>query len=259
MSDGERRTIVVTGAASGIGRATALLFARRGWFTGLVDLDADGLAQTAAAIAGPSFQARLDTTDLAAWRAALDGFAHASGGRLDVLFNCAGVLRVGWFAEMAPEAEAQMLRVNVLGTTTGIRAALPLLERTPGACIVNMASSSIFFGVPEMAMYSASKAAVAALTEALDLELEPLGIRVCDVAPPVVDTPLVRNQSQEARVYRTVRSRMTPETVAEAVWKAVHGRRLHSILAPGMGLVAAVVKLSPRLGRALMKRLAIAP
>jgi NAD(P)-dependent dehydrogenase (short-subunit alcohol dehydrogenase family) len=259
VSDGERRAIVVTGAASGIGRATALLFARRGWFTGLFDLDADGLAATAAALDGPSFQSRLDTTDLAAWRAALDAFGQASGGRLDVLFNCAGVLRVGWFEEMAPEAEAQMLRVNVLGTTTGIRAALPLLRRTPGACVVNMASSSIFYGVPEMAMYSASKAAVAALTEALDLELERLGIRVCDVAPPVVDTPLVRNQAQEATVYRTVRSRMTAETVAAAVWKAVHGRKLHWILAPGMGLLAAAVKLSPRLGRVLMKRLAIAP
>jgi NAD(P)-dependent dehydrogenase (short-subunit alcohol dehydrogenase family) len=258
MDDG-RPAIVVTGAASGIGRATALLFARRGWCTGLFDRDAAGLVQTAAAIAGPSVQACLDTTDLAAFRAALDDFARTSGDRLDVLFNCAGVLRVGWFEEMAPEVEAQMLRVNVLGTTTGIRAALPLLKGTPGARIVNMASSSIFYGVPEMAMYSASKAAVAALTEALDLELARHGIRVCDVAPPVVDTPLVRDQAQEAGVYRTVRGRMTPETVAEAVWKAVHGRKLHWILAPGMGLLAAAVKLSPRLGRALMRRLALVP
>ena len=258
MAEPTRRSILVTGAGSGIGRATALLFAGRGWFPALLDVDAAALARTADTIGTTQcFQARVDTTDLDAYRAAAAAVGRATGGRLDVLFNCAGLLRVGWLEDMDPAVEARMLAVNVLGTVNGIRAALPLLRSTPGARVINMASSAMFYGVPELAMYSASKAAVGALTEALDLELGRHGIGVCDLAPPIVDTPMVSGQPYQAGVYRTVRDRMSAETVAETVWKAAHGNKLHWVLSPSMGILSALLKLSPRLGRTLMKRMAL--
>jgi short-subunit dehydrogenase len=153
-----------------------------------------------------------------------------------------------------------MLMVNVLGVSNGVHAALPLLKATPGAHIVSMSSSSAIYGVPEEAMYSASKFAVRALTEALSLELEPYGITVCDVMPPIVHTPMVANQTFAAAVYENMKDRgMTAEQVAEVVWKAAHGRRIHWIPSRDVRHYAGASRLSTRLARSIMKRMASHP
>ena len=148
-----------------------------------------------------------------------------------------------------------MLRVNVLGTD----------QRHCAACAAQAhrehASSTgrlrPLYGVTEMRCTRRRRHGSGGVTEAIDSSSSARN-RVCEWRAPWSHA-LVRDQAQEAGVYRTVRGRMTAETVAEAVWKAAHGRKLHWILAPGMGLIAAAVKLSPRLGRVLMKRLAIVP
>ena len=248
-------SIFVTGAASGIGCATAELFAARGWRIGAADLDGDGLARLVARIGADRCHAEvLDVTDLAAYQAALGRFTAPTGGQLDVLFNCAGVLRCGPFEQQSPADDALMVRVNVLGVTTGIRAALDALKRTPGARIISMASSACIYGVPEEAVYSASKFAVRGLTEALDLELERYGIRVCDIMPPVVRTPMVTEQAYEPGVNKNASLWVSPEHVAEVVWRAAHRHRLHWLTTREIRMLARIVGIVPRFGRVIMRR-----
>jgi NADP-dependent 3-hydroxy acid dehydrogenase YdfG len=253
-----RQSIFVTGAASGIGRATALLFARRGWFVGLFDTNLDGLRALAAEIGeGQACARALDVTDYEQYCEAVAFFGERSGGRMDVLFGCAGVLHQAPFDKLSPAAERQTLLVNVLGVTNGIHAALELLRATPGAHVVTMSSSAAIYGVPEEAMYSASKFSVRAITEALSIEFEPHGITVCDIMPPIVHTPMVRDQAYAAAVYKNMQARgLTPEAVAAVVWKAAHGRRLHWHLSRDVRLFAAACRLFPFLGRPIMKRMA---
>lgn len=146
---------------------------------------------------------------------------------MDVLFNCAGVLVTGRFGDVPLGKLLQIIRVNVEGTIIGTHVSLPLLRATPGARVINMASAAAFYGVPEMAAYSASKAAIRGLTEALNLELEKEGITVADIMPSFVDTPMVSAQAHVSGSVRSMGIRLKPAKVADAVWRATKGSRVH--------------------------------
>jgi NAD(P)-dependent dehydrogenase (short-subunit alcohol dehydrogenase family) len=251
------KTIFVTGAASGIGRATALLFGRRGFRVGCYDVDVEGAQRVAREIGTPGggLHGRIDVTNEESWRTAVADFAAGTGDRLDVLFNCAGILRMGRFDEV-PAAECrQQLDVNVMGVVLGIQASLPMLERARGV-IVNMSSASAIYGQPELAVYSASKFAVRALTEALDIELSPRGVRVADVMPGYVDTPMVSSQTYRARSLDKLGVKLTPERIAEVVWEAAHGTKVHWIPQADLHVMQRVGGLLPELGRVVMRRIA---
>src|SRR5438067_5888332 len=123
-----QRTMLVTGAASGSGRAIALRFARDGWFVGLTDIDRRGLDATAAEIAGPHVIQPFDVRDGAGWEAAVAAFAAAAGGRLDVFVNNAGIAHSGNLADTPPAAAVATVEVNLIGAMRGIFACLPLLK-----------------------------------------------------------------------------------------------------------------------------------
>ena len=207
----------ITGAASGIGRATALSFAARGWFVGLHDVDRERLAEVRRSLPEASAcDGVLDVTDLAAFRAAVDAFARASGGCMDVLFQSAGLLEMGLFADVPPERAARMIDVNVKGVVHGVYAALPLLERTRGT-LITMGSASAVYGTPEFAVYGATKFFVRGLTEALDIELRPRGVRVVDVMPLYVATPMIENAAHKATSMGTLGVHLGAEDVARLV------------------------------------------
>lgn len=226
-----RKTIFITGAASGIGRATALHFARKGWFCGLTDIDEAGLAETGRQIGGGGWwSGRLDVRDRHGWADAVSAFADQTGGRMHVLFNNAGIGRAGWFEEVAPEDNDLLVDINLKGVLNGIGAAMPLLEKTPGARIVNVASTAGFVAAPRLAVYSATKFAVRALSEALDLEMRPRGIRVACLCPWFVDTPILRMGAAEGANHtladdlRAGGQAIYPvELAAERAWDAAHG------------------------------------
>ena len=258
------KAIFVTGAASGIGRATSMLFARRGFRVGCYDVDVEGVRKVAEEIdaaAGASLtcHGRIDVTNEESWTAALADFdAHTR--RMDVLFNCAGILRMGLFEDVPPAECRRQLDVNVMGVVLGIQKSLPLLERTARehgrSVIVNMSSASATYGQPELAVYSASKFAVRALTEALDVELRARNIRVCDVMPSYVDTPMVRTQRHAPKTLDRLGVKLTADDVAEVVWKAAHGRGLHYIPQRDVALMNRLGGLLPELSRVVMYRLA---
>jgi NADP-dependent 3-hydroxy acid dehydrogenase YdfG len=250
------KTILVTGAASGIGRETALLFASRGWAVGAYDRDAAGLEKLQAEIGADKCLAEtLDVADMAAWKAAIARFDQRFG-RLDLLFNCAGVMYMGRFEDVTMEQHVRTVQVNVMGVLNGIAAALDLLKRTPGAHVVSMGSASGFYGVPELSTYSASKFFVRGLTEALNLEFERHGIVVTDLMPNYVATPMIAGQSYKAGTLKTFGTRLTPQDVAELVWKAGHGTRVHwvpTLLLKSLSYFGAVV---PAANKWTLKRLA---
>jgi NAD(P)-dependent dehydrogenase (short-subunit alcohol dehydrogenase family) len=181
------RRIVVTGAASGIGRRTAQLFAEEGAALMLVDRDGSGLAEVAAETGGHA--AALDITDEAAVAAGIAAGAEALGG-IDGLVNAAGIMMRGMVEEVAAQAWRRILEVNLTGTYIVVRACLPWLARGAGATVVNIGSAQgLLPNAPGFAAYAASKGGVVNLSRALAAELAP-AVRVNCICPGMVDTPM---------------------------------------------------------------------
>ncbi len=226
--DARKKSIFITGAASGMGRATALLFAQHGWLVGAYDLDVEGLDSLKTEIgADRGVFARLDVTDQAGFAAAMAGFGQATGGTLDLMFSNAGIAVPGLFDEQSWGDVMKVVGVNFLGVMIGIRAAIPLLRATPGSlCLVNSSSSAIF-GTAGIGVYSATKHAVRGLVEALSIELKRYGVRAADLLPGLVDTPILappmRAMAPPDGMWRLV----PPDEVARIVWSAYGSDRLH--------------------------------
>ena len=229
-----RKAIFITGGGSGIGRAVARHFAGQGWFVGIADVNRAGIDETAALLPeGASSRHVMDVRDRDQWKAALDEFATASGGRLDVLFNNAGIGSGGQYMDMDPAEADRLIAINFGGVVNGIYAALPLLRATPGSAILNTGSASGFYGVAGLAVYSATKFAVRGLTEALEIEFAKHGIKVRSLMPGFIDTPLLDQVSADSN--EPARTRLSAsgfeispvEDVARAAWDAVHGDRVH--------------------------------
>ena len=231
----ERKAIFITGGASGIGQATARHFAGKGWFVGIADINDAGMRETAAMLPqGLSSTHRLDVREREQWARALADFAQHSGGRMDVLFNNAGVGLGGLYDTLSPEDADFVIDVNFRGVMNGIYMGLPLLRATPGSAILNTGSASGFYGSPGLSIYSATKFAVRALTEALDAEFSGEGIKVRDLMPGFIDTPLLQravpgsNETSRDRVIAAGLEFTPVEQVAQAAWDAVHGDKVHS-------------------------------
>ena len=184
MSEFEGLRAAVTGGSSGIGAAAARLLAERGARVAILDL-----RRPPEAIAGTTFVA-CDVTDSTGVVAAM-GAVEAELGGLDILVNNAGIGAHGDVAAQDPGEWHRVLDVNVVGIARVTAAALPLLRRSAHAAIVNTASAVAFLGVPDRALYGASKGAVMALTLAMAADHVREGIRVNAVAPGTTDTPWV--------------------------------------------------------------------
>lgn len=222
------KSIFVTGAASGIGRATAKLFASRDFFVGLYDVDSRGLESLRAELGAQRCSVgTLDVADLDAFHRSVAAFGSATGGRMDVLFNCAGLLRMGPFESVTPKDAHAQIAVNVNGVVNGVYASLALLEKTERSVIVNMSSASAIYGTPDHSVYSATKFAVRGLTEALDVEFRKKGVRVCDVMPGYVSTPMVHDQKHKSPMLETFGIKHDADEIAALVWDAVNGDRVH--------------------------------
>lgn len=213
-----QRSIFITGAAAGIGAATARRFAARGWFVGLFDVDVAGVERLAAELgAGRSLAGKLDVTSAAEWQTTLETFVRRTG-RLDVLLNNAGILASGPFESIPLARQQAIVDVNVKGVLNGCHAAFPYLRDTKGARVINMSSASAMYGQPSLAIYSSTKFAVRGLTEALDLEWAPHGIRVMDIMPLFVQTAMV--QGMDAQAIGKLGVNLGPEDVAAEIFEA---------------------------------------
>lgn len=244
----DRPSIFITGAARGIGRACAERFVEGGYFVGLYDVDAGALADTVEAISPGDrcCSAVLDVRDGGSIVAAVEQFAAHTDGRMHVLLNNAGVMRVGPFEQLDLAEHRCTIAVNLQGVIEVAHASFELLRRTEGARVINLSSAAAIYGMPEMASYSATKHAVRGFTEALELEWARYDIRVCDVMPLFVDTELLTN-TRRLSAERVLGVRLQARDVAEVVWRAATSaqRRTHWPVGLQMALADRARKLVP--------------
>ncbi len=187
----EGKLAIITGAATGIGRATALLFAREGAQVIIADTNEDDAQKTVAHIEGENGKAGFVRTDVSSaedMQALMETAAEQMGG-IDVIVNNAGAQRSGAITDFEESEWDLLMRVNPKSCFLGAKYGVPYLRERGGGSIVNISSLAGLKGGPGMSAYSASKGAIIAFTRALAMELAPDNIRVNCVCPGWIDTP----------------------------------------------------------------------
>jgi hypothetical protein len=240
------RVVAITGAARGIGLATARLLAARGARVAIGDLDGPEAERAAAELGG--FGGALDVTARESFAAFLAG-AEAALGPLDVLVNNAGVMHVGPFLEEDDDWTRRQLAVNTFGVALGMKLALPGMIARGGGHVVNVASAAARIGVRREAVYSASKHAVAGLSEAVRLELRGSGVELSVVMPGLVRTELAAGTTRGSLV-------LAPEQVAAAIARTLERPRADVYVPRAYAALSTVGALLPRAARERMLRLA---
>ena len=190
----EGRAAIVTGAGSGIGRASAMLFAKEGAFVALVDRDGAGLQETLAAIEGANGKASLHVGDVgeADFARTAVGDVMARRGRLDVLMTAAGFSCGGTVLTTDPADWDAVFRTNVGGTWLWARAAVPHMQRQNSGSIITLASQLAIAGGKGNSAYIAAKGAIVSLTRTMAVDFATDGIRVNAIAPGAIETPMLR-------------------------------------------------------------------
>jgi 2-keto-3-deoxy-L-fuconate dehydrogenase len=203
------RTAIITGAGSGIGRASALLFATQGAFVALVDRDAAGLKETIAAVGDGKGEGSTHVGDVgdADFAQATVGEIVARRGRLDALMTAAGWSCGGTILTTDPADWDAVFRTNVGGTWLWSRAAVPAMQRQGNGSIVTLASQLAIAGGRGNSAYIAAKGAIISLTRTMAVDFATDGIRVNAIAPGAIDTPMLR---------RSFARHADPEPVREA-------------------------------------------
>lgn len=255
------KVAVVTGAGSGIGKAIATLLGRYGARVHCADIDGEAATKTADEI-GNAAAHTVDVTDAAA----MEGLAqavYAADGRVDLLFNNAGIGHAGRVEDSELEDWRRVLDVNVMGVIHGIHAFLPRLQEQDGKShIVNTASLAGLISPPQMAPYAASKHAVVGLSESLASDLHGSGIAVTILCPGIINTPIVARirMSGDTAGHRDhvidyyQRKGTLPDKVAKDLLADVRRRKLFC-LTPRLEVGAAwfLQRLSPRLAAVVMR------
>jgi len=229
-ADNQEKTVVITGAASGIGRATATRFGEEGATVIAADIDAEGGEQTVNQIedAGGTAEFReVDVRNYDEFESTLNDVADTHGS-VDVLFNNAGINKFTRLEETALEDRDTMININVNGVWNGCKSVLPIMRQNGGGAIVNMSSVYGYLGYPTETTYCLTKGAVLNFTRALATEVGPDGIRVNVVAPGFINTDMPMqfiNQQEnpeevieETEEMHALRRWGQPEEVANAVY-----------------------------------------
>jgi short-subunit dehydrogenase len=248
-------TALVTGAGSGIGRATAAALAREGVRVHAVDIDPARVAATAAAIAadGSARGHTVDVADPVAVTALADAL-RASGEEVDILVNCAGVLVTGAAEEVALADWQRVFSINVFGAVHTVRAFVPAMLARGRGHVVNVASLAGLVPFPFVAPYTATKFALLGMSQAMAMELAHRGVTVTAVCPGAVRTALytaepmtLPGNAREKVVALIERGALPPERIARDIVRAVRKRRTLVVRAGPARPLWAIYGLAPRL------------
>ena len=264
------RTAVVTGAASGIGRAIAVSLARRACNLALADVDEAGMVGTAELIQGTGIHVsrhHLDVADRIAVAQFPDVVAAEHGG-VDVLVNNAGVAVGGTFEQVTDEDFEWLFEINFWGVVRMTRAFLPLLRASEDARVVNISSVYGLIAPPEQAAYSASKFAVRGFSEALRHELEGSNIGVSVVHPGGVATsiaekarvPAGTSDAEIARRHAKYRKllRLPPAVAGETIVRGIERREPRILIGSDAKAISLIARLWPvRYWKVLVRRMGV--
>ena len=251
------KVVLLTGAASGIGRAMAYSLASRGCHLALVDLDAEGLAETAQVARESAVEVSthvLNITDREAVHA-LPGRVLAVHAGIDILVNNAGVAAGGTFALLSEDHFDRVMAVNFHALVRMTRTFLPHLQTRDEALIVNLSSLFGLIALPEQSAYCASKFAVRGFSNALRFELANTDVAVCVVHPGGVATNIIRNATAPAGVPREVIRKkraatqkllkMPPERAAEIIVRGMEKKKARILVGRDAKLAALLERIFP--------------
>jgi len=265
-------TVLITGASQGTGKATALLWARKGYNVVLAARNGDRLGTVAREVRNIGVSALAIPTDVgdAEQVKALINKALAFYDRIDVLVNNAGICLTGTMAQTSLEDWQQIMNTNLWGYVHTIKEMLPHFLENQAGSIVNVGSFGGKMPLPNMTAYCASKYAVTGLTETLKLELAPQGIHVCAVHPGAIDSDFMeralfrgsdetesesRRQQMQAVLQQSWVSQ--PEDIAQAIWDAVQFKQSEKVVG-SISMATEAYRLFPGLTQWLMEQALIA-
>jgi NAD(P)-dependent dehydrogenase (short-subunit alcohol dehydrogenase family) len=261
------KSIFITGGASGMGREGVRLFHSNGWRVGAIDRNNDGFDALTRELGTNRLWTRaVDVTDKPAFDSALADFCAGNpGGGLDMMWNNAGIGQSGWLEDVPYDEAMRVVDINFKAVLTGAYLSLPYLKKSPGSLMFSTSSSSATYGMPRLAVYSATKHAVKGLTEALSVEWRRHGVRVADVLPGLIETAILTTtpnhsggggktipiEEIRARAPKKGMFRLMPaSSVADAAWEAYHHRtRLHWYVPESIRWIDRIKGLSPELMR----------
>ncbi|HEX5142689.1 MAG TPA: SDR family oxidoreductase [Mycobacterium sp.] len=237
------KTIVITGAARGIGFATAKALLTRGARVVIGDRDVAVLDKAVAELVrlGPATGYPVDVTDAESFSVFLDKARADGTGHIDVLINNAGVMPVGPFLEQSDQAIRTSIDVNLWGVLTGCRLVLPEMVKRRSGHIVNIASMAGMLAVPGQAVYAGTKFAVVGVSTALADEFAPQGVNVSVVLPTFTNTELIAGTHPSA-----AQKPVQPEDIATGIIKVLDKPAITHLSVPGpLRAVAALTQLLP--------------
>jgi NADP-dependent 3-hydroxy acid dehydrogenase YdfG len=269
IRDLKNKHVLITGAGSGIGRASAIAFARRGAHIIASDIQLAPLESVKAEVEALGVSCHIHAVDVSN-EAAMKEFAEQVHGRIaavDVLLNNAGIAFLGLFLESDLAHWPRVMNVNVMGVVYGCRYFIPNMIAAGGARhVLNVASSAGNYPAPSMAAYAASKYAVAGFTEVLKMELFDTQIGITTVCPGVINTAIVTTGAQvaasvpESQIAKLrahyIAEGCAPEVVAEDIVRAVQKGQDICLTGPSAALVYHVKRISVGLLRKVVIKMA---
>ena len=252
MFNFQDKVAVVTGAASGIGRATSVALAERGCDLAIADLNEAGLAETAEMVASLGRKATIHLVDVAD-KAAMEAFPEqviAEHGKVNIIVNNAGVEVTNTFEDHSLEDFEWIMGINVWGVIYGCKFFLPYLKQSGEGHIVNISSMFGFYGMPSQSSYCATKFAVRGLTESLRIELKDSPVGVTCIHPGGINTNIIKN----ARVQNTklqensdrfMKFTTKPQTAAKKIINGIEKNKRRVCIGPDAHISDWLVRLSP--------------
>lgn len=261
------RPVVITGAASGIGRSLAQHLSGLGSPVAIADIDADGLKQTAASLTSPVLTRVLDVRDAADQRKFADEVREWLPAPLAAVFNNAGVAVASSVLDSVPEDDDWLHEINFHGVVNGTRAFLPILVEQNEGVIVNTSSVFGLLGMPNQSAYCAAKFAVRGFTDALRQELRGTGVHAVNVHPGGITTNIARNarvrkdpegrgrtQEQMAAEFEAM-TMTSPDKAAEIIHRGVERGKARILVGPDAYLFDALARIAPTRYYAVIDRL----